>query len=758
MRKLAWLCGGIAVAIVLSEYVLSSGVMLWFGAAALIGAGIFLAWKREKRILPALLCFGLALGFFRSWSHYQLVIRPAEERNDREAIVHARVVEYPDVYDTAEYVMIRLDDGFGGIKCRLTSYDGGLAELEPGDEIVVNVLFRSARYRYGEETERFTSKGVFLLGTCREIPTKTGTWKYSFLYYPHALARAVAEQCRHIFSSDTAPFMTALLTGDKKDLYSDEITYSNVTRSGLSHVVAVSGMHISFLMGFLMMFTGNRRRLALIAFPTLLGFCGMVGFTPSVCRAAFMQMYLLLAGVWNRENDAPTALAVILAVLLLHNPSAAASVGLQLSFAATAGITIFSGRIYRWMSSGLNSRLPSGRRMRRFMAGVSANAATTFGALLLTTPLMALHFGFVSLVAPVSNLLCLWMISILFVGGYVSVLCAALVPALGALLAWGLDWGTRYVIQIAAWLSGVPGTAVYVQNPIFAIWLLFSYGILIVSFCQRDKSRGYRPIVPLCLVFLLLAADHLLLDITRKEALTLTALDVGQGQCIVLENRRHSVVIDCGSSGSEENPGQIASGYLLSRGWEKLDAAILTHAHQDHISGMARLLSSMDVNLLILPATVDPTDSSVRELLTIAHRRGTEVYWLNKDVQYTLGEMELTLLAYDGKDTDNEKGLGVLATQGDFDALIFGDLPSYAERLLISDVSVPDVEVLVVSHHGSNSSTSRHLLEAVKPDMAIISVGYNLYGHPHPEVLALLNEHHIEIHRTDREGNIRVQG
>lgn len=757
MRKLAWICSAFVAMIFLSEYLFSAGCLLWIAVECGVAAFIAGFLPIRKRAVWVLILIGFTLGAFRCWIHSEKVLLPANELDGKEQRITARVVEYPDVYDTAEYVVVHLYGDYAGIKCRLTSYDGGIAALKPGDEIQVEVQLRSAQYRYGEQTDRYSSKGVFLLGICQNPPVIIGRWGYDFLYFPGELNRYVVNSCRNAFSEDTAPFMAALLTGDKTDLYEDELLNARLSAAGLTHVVAVSGMHISFLMGMLTLFCSNRRRLALIAVPMLFVFCAMVGFTPSVCRAAFMQSYLLLANVVDRENDTPTSLAVIMAVLLLKNPSAAASVGLQLSFAATAGIMLLSGRIHRWVYSKCKDRIHPVMWQRKALAVISGNIAMTLGALVFTLPLTAIHFGSISIVSPISNLLSMIVVSILFVGGYAVIAVGAIVPLLGGVIAGVLDWLVRYIFLITDVVNAFPFPVVYMGNRVFVVWLIAGYVIFAAAYVLRDVKRGFRPALPLCFVIILLCVSNFMVDWIRKDGLLLTALDVGQGQCIVLENQTHTVVVDCGSSSSEENIGHLASRHLHSRGHERLDVLVLTHGHFDHVNGASRLLASVEVGLLVLPIDVESTDKEIEELLTVAKRRGTDVYWLREDADIALGDMTLRLWAFDGKESDYEKGLGVMASQNGFEALILGDMQSYAEWLL-SAGGMPDAEVLVVSHHGSKSSTSEYLLEAAKPDVAIISVGHNSYGHPHEEVLQRLSAHNIEVHRTDMEGNIMVRG
>ena len=166
--------------------------------------------------------------------------------------------------------------------------------------------------------------------------------------------------------------MKALLTGDKREYYADETVSTAMKTAGFSHVVAVSGMHVGFLITALGLVSGSKRRTAILGIPLVFCFMAMVGFTPSVTRAGIMQCMLLSAPLLRRENDPATSLSAAGLALLLINPRAVAGAGFQLSFAAMAGLIAFSGRVYTW----LLPKQPKGpalfTRALRWLCGVLA--------------------------------------------------------------------------------------------------------------------------------------------------------------------------------------------------------------------------------------------------------------------------------------------------------------------------------------------------------------------------------------------------
>ena len=215
------------------------------------------------------------------------------------------------------------------------------------------------------------------------------------------------------------------------------------------------------------------------------------------------------------------------------------------------------------------------------------------------------------------------------------------------------------------------------------------------------------------------------------------------------------MLVDCGGN-QQENAGDIAADQLEHLGHRRLDALVLTHYHADHANGIPRLLKRIPVDVLYLP-DVEEEDPLRVEILQLAEEYGVAVRFVREDTQLQIGP-ELTMNLYPplGSETTNEMGLTVLATSGDFDTLITGDMNTEVEQLLLRHTELPDIELLIVGHHGSRYATSEELLEETRPEWAVISVGHNNYGHPTQDVLDRLRNAGAEVYRTDLQGTVTL--
>ena len=298
-------------------------------------------------------------------------------------------------------------------------------------------------------------------------------------------------------------------------------------------------------------------------------------------------------------------------------------------------------------------------------------------------------------------------------------------------------------------LAAVPLDSVYLRG-----WLILLYTMLILwAILRRGPGRSIRPVIPLCAGVLSLCAALMCgAAELRLAGLTLSVLDVGQGQSVALFSQGRAALVDCGGSGWD-NSGDVAADYFQSRGVTRLDALILTHFHADHTNGVEQLLERMEVELLIAP-DVEEESPERQALLSEAEAHGTQVLLLDENAQLTLGQTDIQIYRPMGDGGGNEEGLSLLASTDTFDALLTGDMNTVLEERLVKYGALPDVDVLIAGHHGSKYASSERLLEAVRPEYAVLSVGYNSYGHPAPETLARLEAAGCAIYRTDWMGII----
>ena len=752
MRKLATAAFSFAAAIFFSRYLLPYDWLPFCCAAAVAASLTGLLFHGYLRLRILVMLISLAAGFIWSWAYTAIFIAPVDQFHAETVTVTAVASDYPSA--TARGYRV---DGFiqqeKGLRIGARFYYYEDSDLAPGDIIELTARFlRTDGMDDSERIDALNSRGAFLAGYVSGGITVTGS-EGRLRYFPQRLGKTVADMLEELFADDVSPFMKALLVGKRDELNADSALIASLSASGISHVVAISGMHVAFLMGFLAAVVKNKRLFAFFGIPVLFLFMAMTGFTPSVTRAGIMQIFLICAPGFKRENDSLTSLSAALFILLAVNPYASASVSLQLSFAATLGIILFTGRIDAAVTDSLRENKRKKSKLFKAFAGfIVTSLATTVGAIVFTIPLTAIHFGVVSLVSPVTNLLTIWVVSLVFPIGIVACALGFIWFPLGSAIAFPVSYAVRYIIFIARALAGLPYSAVYSSNAHIIFWLAYVYILFVTLPLLRARARQY--LYPICFAIITLCTVLLISPLMPGLGdSAFSVLDVGQGQSIVISSTDNVAVIDCGSS-SGENAGAITHEFLSNRGRTSIDLLILTHFHTDHVNGVEYLFSRISISALAIP---DPEGSYLADdIIRLARKSGTDIIYVTETLRMSLGDMELVVYPPMGGSDANELGLSILCL-GNISALITGDMDSASERSLLRFAALPDIDLLVVGHHGSRFSTSAELLDAVTPEMAVISVGRNNYGHPAEDTLQRLDQYLVTVFRTDQTGHVTIR-
>ena len=752
MRVLATIGFSFSAGILLSVLLPWDGWQLYAAAGVFLAAAVWLPaarhWKCYRRGLLILLPLAVSLVYFTGCC--KLVRQPVEQHCGAVSEFTATVCDWPVETERGGMVTVRLE-GFRSAKAVLYGEEE-LLTLRPGNTVTGTARWQSAARIHDNDVTHFNARGVYALLYSREAVTVDAGTEDALRWLPQWVSKAFREKIAATWDDPrVSGFLTAELTGDKSAM--DDGDYLAMRETGLAHLFAVSGLHCAFLVTLLALLVSRRQRvLCAVTVPVLLFYMVMVGLSPSVVRACIMQIFLLAAPLFKRGSDPLTSLAAALTVILLANPFAAASISLQLSFSATMGMVLLSPRLYRLLRGGYKGK---NRRLRGAVCFLAANLAATLGAAVFTVPLTAYYFRIFVLVSPLTSLLAVPAAGWSFMASFVTTVLGFFYLPLARVLGW-LTWLlVRYILWIAHAVMGWRYHAVYFTNPYLLYWLLFLYTAFLGCAVTPDGKRKY-----------LLAAGLSALTLTcavwlnqqdyRYGALSAMVLDVGQGESVIVWSGGDTALVDCGSSNSYKEPGGLAADTLHSMGVKHLGAVVVTHYHADHTNGLYEVLRRVPVDTLYLPDIED--EYGVRERLeSLAAERGTAVRYVTGVTTLPLGGGTVTVYppVQDGGDL-NELGLTALATAGDFDLLITGDMSGGTERKLVETYTLPDVEVLVVSHHGSRHSSDERFLQAITPQAAVISVGDNSYGHPSQETMQRLRDVGAEIWRTDTQGTVRI--
>lgn len=746
MRKLACFISFFAAGVFLAVWVLS-GAALWIaaGAAAAV-TPLFLLFRGKARIRWILSCSGLALGLLYFLTYTAVFLSPALKLAGHSASFTATVISCPEPYSRLGGVDARISPASGlPYTVRVLAPREAIDPLRPGDRIAVHASLTSGveRGEYGHGRV-LTAMADSVSVTGRGWPGVRGLGA--------AAADAVKRAALRVFPERTAPLAVAMITGDKTLFYEmDDGSVSDSFQTvGLSHIVAVSGLHLTYLLAIPSLLIRNRRRYACVVLPLVVFFSAFAGFSPSITRAGIMCILLAVSVFFRRQQDSLTTLSVALLFILLADPYAAASVSLHLSFGATLGIVLFAARLSRAMALPFSGLSP---RWRRFFSYPSSALAVCLSSMAFTVPLSALHFGRISLISPLVSLITFAPLSAAFLLTVTASGLALVSSVVGAVAAVPASALLRLLIWVARTFSRLSFAALYTDSPVVVCWIVAAYAVFFFLLVRRIPFR--RWLVPGCTLVIALCAVMIVPGLIPTQGLTVTAVDVGQGQCLVLRSGTSTAVVDCGSTSCDDAGSRLLS-YLRSKGVYSVDLLLLTHYHSDHCNGVPELMRQFPVRAAILPGADDEV-SWDETILQLAESTGCHVYTAaDQPMNVTFGDSSVQIWPPLADIGENERCLTFVFTHGSFDVMVTGDMPAYCELQLLDSAELPDIEVLVVGHHGSAGSTCEDLLDAVSPEAALISVGENSYGHPSDVILDRLSRHGVAVFRTDVLGTVTV--
>ena len=563
---------------------------------------------------------------------------------------------------------------------------------------------------------------------------------------------------------DEGAYLKGLVTGERSDL-SKELKQAFIN-TGVMHLIAVSGLNVAYIIISITLI------LSLIRLPqipkttitiiALIFYCLFTGSPASIVRATIMGILFLIAIILERKTYFYNIVGVSALIILIYDSKQLFDPGFILSYCAVITMVFFYERFEKLLAPKINEWDIKGKKYIRYMLVLFL---TTLAAQIGTLPITATFFGKISFISLLANLFVVPIANIALAIGFFQIIISIVSPFLSSVIAESNNILLSIQLWFIRWCASFDFA--YIEFYKFNLFYTIIYFlILLLLFTATRKNVKYR-----ILLSVLIFSAAVLLNLELNKKLRVTFLDVGQGDCAVIQTPDDkTIIVDCGIKSLTYDSGErTIAPYLKRNGISRIDLLILTHYHLDHVGGVEYLLENFEVDKIFdngqrnnsnISKTIDNLVIA-KKITRLKIKSGSLIDGIEKLRIYFLypEKNENYLSYYSREDNQNNESIVCKLKYKDVDILFTGDIEEEVEEPIQKNYSnFIESDILKVAHHGSSTSSTIPFLVKSKPEYSIISCGtYNKFNHPSVNILNRLENISSKVLRTDMQGAIIIE-
>lgn len=754
-----------------------AGLWAYFSDTAIIAAGLIMVlgiFAILKNYLPPKIILFWYFMFFFAFFNASLRIKNSDalyQIAPQDAIIQGQIISIPNrmndktkfFFNVSKINYNRKTENVNA-KTLVTVYSGknDFVNFNVGNIYRLQGKLRTpfevsnpSQFDYGKYLKNFNTFTVFYTQQiyCKE-ENKNLSLKWRFWQGLNNVRTDIIKSHAKCLKSPNLELLGGVIFGDDAISTPEDIKIS-FQHSGLLHLLAASGMNVALIYGiwfFLLRKMKVPFNLTVVSgIFVIIVYAMMTGLGPSVIRAAFMLIFILVGKLIDRDAHSISLLSFVALLMLIYNPAYINDVGFQLSFLVTFGLLTMAPIVFEKVNS-----------MPNWLSGA---IFVPIIAQIWVAPIQMYYFNSFSLYSVFANILILPFITIISFGGFISAVLALIKPLANQIcfvFDFVLNPVLNILVAISHYFANLPHSLIQAQQPsILQIFLYYAIVLLITALLKWGENKKIILVTVLLIIALVVSCIRF-----PNHRLETIAFDVQNADAFLIKTPQDKYfLLDSGKMGYKGGKTQaemIILAYLKDKGIKNIEGLIITHFDSDHAGGAVELIENLNIKNVYVNSLDDKSNIAQNIYKSLNGNIFGDIKLVkNKEIIYKEGNLTIKNFFADIKgkkneeEAENENSIITLVSDNDFDELFMGDAGIVAFEK-IKTYLPSKVEVLKVGHHGANNVVNKAFLDRINPQIAIISTGLNNYGHPNGVTLNLLESHGIKILRTDRQKAIKI--